>query len=80
MKLSITTIVLAVTLACSVLTAFAQDSKSKEEKKLEGKTIFLGKKCSGCHSIEAAGITKKTSSSSKTGRSEERRVGKECRL
>ena len=67
MKLSITTIALAVTLACNVLTAFAQDSKSKEEKKLDGKTIFLDKKCSGCHSIEAAGITKKTSSSSKTG-------------
>ena len=48
-------------------TAAAQELKENDEKKLDGKTIFMGKKCNSCHSIEVAGITKKTSSSSKTG-------------
>ena len=48
-------------------TATAQETKAKDEKKLDSKAIFLNKKCNTCHSVEAVGITKKTSSSTKTG-------------
>ena len=50
---------LLVAVLCVALTASAQ------EKKLEGKTIFLDKKCSSCHGIESVSLAKK--STSKTG-------------
>ena len=48
-------------LAVLCLTQFS----SAQDKKLDGKTIFVDKKCSGCHGIEAAGLLKK--STGKTG-------------
>ena len=38
-----------------------------EDKKLDGKTIFIAKKCVTCHSIDAVGIIKKTASPVKSG-------------
>lgn len=56
--------------------AVAQEKKAREEKTLDGKTIFLEKKCGGCHSVEGANIVKKTSGSpSKTGPPDLSRVG-----
>ena len=61
------------------LAANAQDAKGKEEKKLDAKMIFTEKKCSGCHSIEAAGITKKNSSAKKDGPPDLSAVGSELK-
>lgn len=57
----------AILISCLLSGSAAQETKGKQDKKIAGKIIFLDKKCSGCHSIEAAGITKKTGSASKTG-------------
>jgi mono/diheme cytochrome c family protein len=60
-------LLLSIIILCSFLSlAFAQETKTKEEKKLDPKTIFADKKCSSCHSIESAGIVKK-SGGMKTG-------------
>lgn len=36
-----------------------RETVAKEEMKLDGKTLFLGKMCSGCHSIQAMGIARR---------------------
>ncbi|MBI1806976.1 MAG: c-type cytochrome [Ignavibacteria bacterium] len=38
-----------------------------QDKKLDGKPIFIAKKCGTCHSIAAVGIIKKTTSTAKSG-------------
>ena len=54
-----------------VITGFlslnSQEPQAKDEKKLDGKTIFIAKKCNGCHSIDAVGVIKKTGSSTQKG-------------
>ena len=57
----------AILTSCLLSGATAQETKAKEDKKLDGKSIFLDKKCSGCHSVEVCGITKKGGNTSKTG-------------
>lgn len=52
--------------SCVTTHTSAQETKGKDEKKIEGKSVFMENKCSNCHSIDVAGITKK-SGSSKTG-------------
>ncbi|MBI5463790.1 MAG: c-type cytochrome [Ignavibacteriales bacterium] len=37
------------------------------QEKSDGKIVFVDKKCGGCHSVEAAGIVKKSASTSKQG-------------
>lgn len=47
--------------------AVAQEKAVKEAPASKGKQIFVEKKCVGCHSIEAEGLTKKTPSTTKSG-------------
>ncbi len=77
MKNIVTTLAVIVLIVTNLLVMRAQETKAKEEKKVDGKTIFMNKKCTSCHSIEAVGIIKKSSSASPKGPPDLSTVGTE---
>jgi len=48
-----------ISLAFAILAVGAGGALAQEEKKADGKDLFLAAKCNTCHSITAAGIDKK---------------------
>jgi mono/diheme cytochrome c family protein len=46
-------------LALAVLSATSFAQSEKEDKGLDGRKIFVEKKCNSCHSVEAVGFKKK---------------------
>jgi cytochrome c2 len=60
-KIMFSIITVLVVMLTASITFYAQD------KAPDGKEIFVEKKCSGCHSVGAVGIVKKTPITSKQG-------------